>query len=306
MMEERTLITAGNTNLHVRIWRAAEPKAVILLSHGMTEHSARYDRFGQYLAERGISLYCPDQRGHGKTAEGKQMGHLHKGIDWSLMANDLFSIKKKMIDAEVNCPVFLMGHSMGSFLVRCAVQMRRDMFDGLIVSGTADGQGAVGKAAVKIADVACKMAGEKKYSPKIQSMMFGSYNKEIPGAKTEYDWLTRDEDEVARYMADPYCGYVCTNGFYHELLAGIQQANDPANIAKMNKKMPVYIFSGDKDPVGNYGKGVQQVEKLFINAGMEDVTTILYTGGRHEMLNETNRDEVMADVVDWVIAHAEV
>ncbi|MBQ2119394.1 MAG: alpha/beta hydrolase, partial [Peptococcaceae bacterium] len=137
-------------------------------------------------------------------------------------------------------------------------------------------------------------------------MMFGSYNKEIPGAKTEYDWLTRDEDEVARYMADPYCGYVCTNGFYHELLAGIQQANDPANIAKMNKKMPVYIFSGDKDPVGNYGKGVQQVEKLFINAGMEDVTTTLYTGGRHEMLNETNRDEVMADVVDWVIAHAEV
>lgn len=234
------------------------------------------------------------------------MGHLHKGIDWSLMANDLFSIKKKIIDAEVSCPVFLMGHSMGSFLVRCAVQMRRDMFDGLIVSGTADGQGAVGKAAVKIADVACKMVGEKKYSPKIQSMMFGSYNKEIPGAKTEYDWLTRDEDEVARYMADPYCGYVCTNGFYHELLAGIQQANDPANIAKINKKMPVYIFSGDKDPVGNYGKGVQQVEKLFINAGMEDVTTTLYTGGRHEMLNETNRDEVMADLVDWVIAHAEV
>ncbi|MBQ1188588.1 MAG: alpha/beta hydrolase, partial [Peptococcaceae bacterium] len=97
-----------------------------------------------------------------------------------------------------------------------------------------------------------------------------------------------------------------TNGFYHELLAGIQQANNPANIAKMNKTMPVYIFSGDKDPVGGYGKGVQQVEKMFRDAGMQDVTMKLYPGGRHEMLNEINRDEVMADVVDWVIAHAEV
>ena len=306
MMEERTLVTAGNTKLHVRIWRAKEPKAAILLSHGMVEHSARYDRFGQYLAEHGISLYCHDQRGHGKTAEGCQKGHLYKGIDWSLMANDIFAVKKKLIDTEVACPVFLMGHSMGSFLVRCVVQMRRDTFDGLILSGTADGQGVLGKVAVKIAEAACKLKGEKSYSPGINFMMFGNYNKEIPGAKTDFDWLTRDENEVQRYMDDAECGYVCTNGFYHELLAGIQQANNPENIAKMNKTMPVYIFSGDKDPVGNYGKGVQHVEKMFADAGMQNVTMKLYPGGRHEMLNETNRDEVMADLVSWVNVYAEM
>lgn len=304
MMEERTLLTAGNINLHVRIWRTEQPKAAILLAHGMTEHGGRYDRFGCYLQEHGISLYCHDQRGHGKTAEGRQMGHLHKGIDWDLMANDLFAIKKKMIDTEVTCPVYLMGHSMGSFLVRCAVQMRRDLFDGLILSGTGNGQGMLGKAAVKIADMACAIGGQETYSPKIQSMMFGSYNKEIPDAKTEYDWLTRDAEEVQRYMDDPYCGYVCTNGFYHELLAGIQQANKSEYIAKMNKTMPVYIFSGDKDPVGSYGKGVEDVKKLFDDAGLQDVTMKLYPGGRHEMLNEINRDEVMADVTEWVNRYA--
>lgn len=306
MMEEMTLIASDRTTkLYLNCWRAEQPKAAILLSHGMNEHSARYDRFGQFLQEHGVSLYCHDQRGHGKTAAG-HLGHLRKGVDWNMMINDLFTIKKKVIDHETSCPIYLMGHSMGSFLVRRTVQLRPSMFDGLILSGTGDGQGSAGKAAVKIADAACMLAGQEKYSPKIQSMMFGSYNKEIANARTKYDWLTRDMDEVQRYLDDPYCGYTCTNGFYHELLMGVQLANDPNNIASMRKDMPVYMFSGDKDPVGDYGKGIRNVEKLFADAGMQDVTVQLYPGGRHEMLNETNRDMVMADLLNWVDAHAAV
>lgn len=305
MMEEMTLIASDRTTkLYLNCWRAEQPKAAILLSHGMTEHSARYDRFGQFLQEHGVSLYCHDQRGHGKTAAG-HLGHLRKGVDWNMMINDLFTIKK-VIDHETSCPIYLMGHSMGSFLVRRTVQLRPSMFDGLILSGTGDGQGSAGKAAVKIVDAACMLAGQEKYSPKIQSMMFGSYNKEIANARTKYDWLTRDMDEVQRYLDDPYCGYTCTNGFYHELLMGEQLANDPNNIASMRKDMPVYMFSGDKDPVGDYGKGIRNVEKLFADAGMQDVTVQLYPGGRHEMLNETNRDMVMADLLNWVDAHAAV
>lgn len=305
MMEEQILTVADNTELYVHIWRAVEPKAAILLAHGMTEHSARYDLFGRYLQEQGISLYCHDQRGHGKTAEhGGQTGHLRKDVDWNLMANDLFAVKTKLIDEDVTCPVYLMGHSMGSFLVRRAVQLRPNMFDGLILSGTGDGQGVIGKLAVKIADLACVVSGQETYSPKIQSLMFGNYNKQIPDARTEYDWLTRDDSEVQRYMDDPYCGYVCTNGFYHELLMGIQLANNPEYVARMNKYMPVYVFSGDKDPVGIYGKGIQNVQKLLVGADMQDVTVKLYPEGRHEMLNEINRDEVMADLAEWVNRHA--
>ncbi len=309
MMEERILKVADNTELYVHIWRAEQPNAVILLAHGMTEHSVRYDRLGQYLQKRGISLYCHDQRGHGKTAEnGGKMGHLRKGVDWNLMANDLFAIKKKLIDEDIQntagCPVYLMGHSMGSFLVRRAVQLRPNLFDGLILSGTGDGQGSIGKLAVKIADLACVLSGQETYSPKIQSLMFGSYNKRISGAKTEYDWLTRDENEVQRYMDDEFCGYTCTNGFYHELLMGVQLANNPEKLKTMNHSMPVYVFSGDQDPVGDYGQGIEHVKQLLMDSAMQDVTVKLYPGGRHEMLNEINREEVMEDLVEWVNAHA--
>ncbi len=305
-MEEVKLIASDRrTTLYVNCWRAEQPKAAILLAHGMAEHSVRYDRFGKYLQEHGISLYCHDQRGHGKTAAGR-LGHLRKGLGWNMMINDLFTVKKKLIDEKVSCPVYLMGHSMGSFLARRTVQLRPEMFAGLILSGTGDGQGILGKAGVKIAASACMLAGQDKYSEKLKFMIFGSYNKEIDAAKSEYDWLTRDEDELQCYLNDPYCGYTCTNGFYHELLMGVQLANKLENVVSMNKFMPVYMFSGDKDPVGGYGKGVRNVEKLFADAGMQDVTVKLYADGRHEMLNEINRDEVMTHLVEWVEQYAGV
>lgn len=301
MMEEVKLPASDHTMLYVHCWRAEQPKAVILLAHGMTEHSLRYERFGQFLNQNGISLYCHDQRGHGKTG-GMRLGHLRKGVEWNMMINDLFTIKKKLIDVETDCPIYLMGHSMGSFLVRRTVQLRPSMFDGLILSGTGDGQGAAGRAAVKIASVACLLTGQETYSKKLQKLMFGSFNRGIANPQSEYDWLTRDQAELERYLNDSWCGFTCTNGFYHELLQGIQLANDPQNIASMRKTMPVYLFSGDCDPVGNMGKGVRHVQQLFAQAGMQDVTVQLYPGGRHEMLNEINRDAVMADLLQWLEA----
>lgn len=299
MLEELKLVASDRTTLYVHCWRVKQPKAVVLLSHGMAEHSLRYDQFGQFLNQHQISLYCHDQRGHGKTGE-KQWGHLRKGIDWNLMINDLFSIKKKIIDLDSACPVFLMGHSMGSFLVRRTVQLRPVMFDGLILSGTGDGQGALGKAGVRMAVMGCLLVGQEAHAIKLQQMMFGGFNKAVENPRTEFDWLSRDEDEVDCYLDDEQCGFMCTNGFYHELLKGIQLANDPKNLIGMQKDLPIYMFSGDKDPVGNLGKGVQRVQRLFLDAGMEDVTVHLYPGGRHEMLNEMNRDIVMEDLLQWL------
>lgn len=301
MMEELQLAASDRTTLYVHCWRSEKPKAVILLSHGMTEHSLRYDRFGQFLNQHQISLYCHDQRGHGKTGQ-TVLGHLRKGIDWNLMINDLFSIKKKVIDTESDCPVFLMGHSMGSFLVRRTVQLRPAMFDGLILSGTGDGQGIFGKAGVKMATIGCLFAGQEAYAERLQKMMFGGFNKAVENPQTDFDWLSRDEIEVNCYINDERCGFLCTNGFYHELLQGIQLANDPQNIASMKKDLPVYIFSGDKDPVGNLGKGIQHVQGIFLDAGLENVTVRFYPGGRHEMLNEINREIVMEDLLLWLEA----
>ena len=300
MMQETTLLASDNTELCVHSWCVDEPKAVILLAHGMAEHSMRYAGFAEFLNANGISFYCHDQRGHGKTA-GQALGKLRKGLDWKLMLDDLFTIKKKLIDTNSHCPVILMGHSMGSFLVRCAVQVQPNMFDGLIISGTGDSQGLIGKAGALLTKVLCS-TGEHAPANMMQNMVFGGYNKAFTNPRTEFDWLTRDEAQVDLYIADPWCGFVCTNGFFHELLHGIQMAGDAQGVAKMNKTMPVYLFSGDKDPVGNNGKGVANVKKLLDGAGMQDVTMRLYPEGRHEMLNELNKQEVMDDLLAWVEA----
>jgi len=299
-MEERKISASDRTTLYVHIWRAEQPKAAVLLAHGMTEHSLRYDRFGQFLNAHQVSLYCHDQRGHGKTG-ALRLGHLRKGIDWTLMMNDLFTIKKKLIDAEVDCPIFLMGHSMGSFLVRRTVQLRPRMFDGLILSGTGDGQGLAGKAGLRLAKAACLFLGQDAQASHLQRLMFKGFNRGVVVPRTQFDWLSRDSDEVDRYVADDRCGFLCTNGFYHELLTGIQLANNPEGIASMAKELPVYLFSGDQDPVGDMGDGVQRVYRLFLDAGLTSVTLRLYAGGRHEMLNEINRDVVMEELWQWMM-----
>ena len=296
-MQELKLAASDNTELFVHSWCVNEPKAVILLAHGMAEHSMRYAEFAEFLNANGIDFYCHDQRGHGKSANGS-LGHLRKGLDWKLMMDDLFTIRKKLIHAD--CPVILMGHSMGSFLVRCAVQIQPNLFDGLIISGTGDSQGLIGKAGAMLTKVLCSTAGETAPANMMQNMVFGGYNKSFTDPRTPSDWLSRDEAVVDAYIADPWCGFVCTNGFFHELLHGIQMANDSQGIAKMNKQMPIYLFSGECDPVGNMGKGVVNVKNALTKAGLEDVTMRLYPEGRHEMLNELNKAEVMNDLLAWV------
>ena len=296
-MQEIKLIASDNTELFVHSWCVDEPKAVIMLAHGMAEHSMRYAEFAEFLNANGIDFYCHDQRGHGKSANGS-LGHLRKGLDWKLMMDDLFTIRKKLINTD--CPVFLMGHSMGSFLVRCAVQVQPNLFDGLIISGTGDSQGLIGKAGAMLTKVLCSTAGETAPANMMQNMVFGGYNKSFTNPRTPSDWLSRDEAVVDAYIADPWCGFVCTNGFFHELLHGIQMANDSKGIAKMNKQMPIYLFSGECDPVGNMGKGVINVKSALTKAGLKDVTLRLYPEGRHEMLNELNKAEVMNDLLAWV------
>lgn len=286
--------------IYYRSWRAESPRLNILLAHGMTEHSARFAHFGRFLAEYGISLYVPDQRGHGETGKADNtLGHLRKNIDWDLMMLDLVELKK-IISAESSAPVFLMGHSMGSFLVRCTVQRYPETFNALILSGTGSCPVPLGKVGKVIINLCCAFLGEEMVADKIQNIVFKGFNNSVKAPQTEFDWLTRDAAQIDLYIKDDLCGFMCTNGFYHELLNGMMTANDGQKLTALNKNMPVYIFSGDKDPVGLAGKGVKEVEQQFLQNGMKNVTCKLYSGGRHEMLNEINQLEVYADLYHWL------
>jgi len=293
-------IAVDGKTIYYRSWRAEQPRLNILLAHGMTEHSGRFAHFGEFLAEHGISLYAPDQRGHGMTGkEDNTLGHLRKNIDWDLMMLDLVELRK-IISLQNSAPVFLLGHSMGSFLARCTVQRYPQTFNGLILSGTGNSLGQVGKIAKKAAKACCTCFGEEMVADKVQNVVFKVFNNSVKAPRTEFDWLTRDCGQVDLYLQDDLCGFMCTNGFYHELLTGIVLANDKQKLAALNKEMPVYIFSGDKDPVGLAGKGVKEVEQQFIQSGMKNVTCKLYADGRHEMLNEINQLEVYADLYHWL------
>ncbi len=276
-------------------------KGIVQISHGMCEYIDRYDEFMDFLLANNYAVCGNDHLGHGKSAASAEaLGFFAEKDGAACLVEDLHTLTGLVKAAVPGVPLFLLGHSMGSFLVRRTVQLRPSMFDGLILSGTGDGQGAAGRLALQIVTAACFFMGQEHYSPKIKKMLFGGFNRGIANPQSEFDWLTRDREVVSRYLEDDWCGFLCSNGFYHELLQGIQLANTPHNIAGMRKDMPVYLFSGDCDPVGSMGKGVQHVRNLFLDAGLQDVTMELYAGGRHEMLNELNYDIVMDDLLQWL------
>lgn len=287
--------------IYYRSWQAEKPSLNILLAHGMTEHSERYAHFGQFLAERGISVYALDQRAHGQTAVNDDtVGHLRKNIDWDLMILDLVELEK-IIYSDNQAPTLLMGHSMGSFLARCTIQRYPNLFQGLILSGTGDSMGLIGKIALKLIKFWCTVCGEEKVAIKTQNLVLSLFNLTVKAPRTKFDWMTRDTGVIATYLQDDLCGFMCTNGFYHELLSGITLANDTQKMSGLNKKMPIYLFSGDKDPVGALGKGVKKAAEQFAQVGMTNVTYKLYQDARHEMLNEVNQLEVYADLYHWLL-----
>lgn len=280
-----------------------EVRAVVVLLHGMAEYSGRYAEFAQYLNEAGIALYCHDQRGHGLTGQAAgDLGHLIPHWGWHMMVDDGCRILQ-LAKAEWEVPVYLMGHSMGSFLARVLTQQNPHLMAGLILSGTGSNPQAMVKTGRQTAAVMCRLQGAEHPSPLLQNITFGAFNSKFKNHKTAYDWICRDEEVVQAYIDDGFCGLTCTNGFYYELYDVNLAANQLANDKRLPSQLPILIFSGDHDPVGDMGEGVRKVCANYRALGIEDVTCRLYPGGRHEMLNELNKAEVFADVRQWLLDH---
>jgi len=200
-------------------------------------------------------------------------------------------------------PLFLLGHSMGSFLSRHYSMHYANNLSGLILSGTGGDPGIVGEIGLFIAKIDAKLNGKKAKSEIMNKLSFGTFNSAFRPNRTDYDWLSRDNAEVDKYIKDPWCGAVFTAGFFCDMLKGINYINKKENIEKITKTLPIYIFSGAKDPVGANTKGVVQVYNSLKKAGIADVEVKFYEDGRHEMLNEINREEVFKDVVMWLNKH---
>lgn len=300
-----TLATADGTQLHVNRWLPDGPaKAVVQIAHGMAEHSDRYARFAQRLTDAGYAVYANDHRGHGVTArEVRDRGYFADRDGFHTAVEDLHLVSSHAREENSGLPLFLFGHSMGSFLSRGYAIRSGVELDGLVLSGTASDPGLLGRAGQVLATTQGRLRGRRHTSGLMNSLTFGSYNADFKPARTDFDWLSRDESEVDKYVEDEHCGEVFSAGFYADLLGGLRGVNQEANVARVPKDLPIHLIAGSDDPVGNKGQGVQQVADQYSRLGVRDVTTTIWPGARHEVLNETNRDEVMDEVVAWLDAH---
>lgn len=299
--------TSDGIEVFAKKWEAADrnkPKAIIQIAHGMAEHIQRYDEFAQYLIYANIYVYGNDHRGHGMTGRGSNStGYFADKEGFEKVVNDMSTLTTIIEKEYPNVPIFLFGHSMGSFLSRRYIQLFADKLSGVILSGTGGDPGVIGKIGRMIAAREIKKKGRRQPSPLLNKLTFGSYNKGFLPNRTEFDWLSRDEMEVDKYIEDPDCGGIFTTGFFHDLLKGLETINKPKNLKDIPQNLPIYLLSGSKDPVGDNTKGVLKTYQAYQQAGLNDVTYQFYDNARHEILNETNKQEVYKDIVNWINGH---
>lgn len=278
-----------------------EPRAVVQIAHGIVEKIDRYDEFMLYLVEKGFVVVGNDHLGHGKSiTKPEEKGFFAARNGWNYVVEDMLRLHDRMVRDYPGIPYIMFGHSMGSFLTRTYMINYPDKYDCAILSGTGHMGAALINAGHAAASLLCKLKGVHADGKLLNDIAFGSYNDKITAPRTAYDWLSRDSEQVDKYIADPECGYICTASVYRDMMYGIKFITNAKNIAKMDKTKPVYFMSGDADPVGEYGKGVERAYKAFCKAGIQDVMIRLYTEGRHEMLNETNRADVCKDILNWI------
>jgi alpha-beta hydrolase superfamily lysophospholipase len=300
-----TIATGDGTQLHVNRWLPdGDPKAVVQIAHGMAEHSERYDRFARRLGDAGYAVYASDHRGHGRTARSdRDKGYFADRDGFDTVVADLGLVGDHAREENPGVPFFLFGHSMGSFISRGYAIAHGDRLDGLVLSGTAGDPGLLGKVGGILAATQARLRGRRHVSGLMDSLTFGQYNKAFKPARTRFDWLSRDEAEVDRYIADPDSGNVFTAGFFADLLPALARINSDAEVGRIPKDLPIYLVSGSLDPVGDNSKGVERVAGQLTRLGVRDVKVRFWPEGRHEVLNETNRDEVMDDFVRWFDEH---
>jgi alpha-beta hydrolase superfamily lysophospholipase len=289
-------------SISLHVWLPqVEPRALVQIAHGMGEHAARYARLAQRLCAAGYAVYANDHRGHGRTARStEELGDL--GPDgWNRCVRDLRELMDELGRRHPGRPRVLLGHSMGSFLAQQYLVLHAEMLTGAVLSGSSGGRPSFLLRVVGwLARFERRRLGPQGASPLLARLLFGRFNRDFEPARTEFDWLSRDPAEVDLYVADPLCGFVLRVQSLLDMFEGLRFSARGENLARIPKQLPVYVFSGDRDPVHRKLRGVRALLRSYRRAGLERVTHRFYSEGRHEMLNERNREQVEADLLAWL------
>ena len=290
------------TSLRVNGWLPeGDIKASVEIAHGMAEHGARYERLAKFLNAAGYAVYAIDHRGHGKSVPSdKTHGHMADKDGWSMAVEELYLLNQEIKARHPGRAVFLLGHSMGSFMVQDYLARFPDSITGAALSATNGPPGTLGKLGQLVSRIEKLRAGNEGHSTLLANMSFKAFNKAFAPNRTEFDWLSRDETEVDKYVEDPFCGFECSIATWIGLLDALTRIAADEAVAKMDPEKPLYLFAGTADPVGENAKGVKRLLKVYEKHGFQKVTSKFYEDGRHELLNDTIREEVMQDLLNWL------
>jgi alpha-beta hydrolase superfamily lysophospholipase len=290
-------------SLHTICWLPDDrsPRAVLQIVHGISEHMKRYDLFATYLMQHGIIVFGCDLPGHGSTAStSEEYGYFADQDGWHMVTQALYELGNSMKQSCPNLPFFLLGHSMGSFLVRTLLIDYPELAEGAILSGTGQPKERLLRFSNVITHFAAYAFGAKKRMNAIDHLVMGSNRKRFASEQKAASWISRDTAVVERYVADPLCNFVPTVSLYRDMLEGLAYIGNPLNLSSMKKETPLYFFSGGQDPVGENGVGVRRIISALEEAGFLNIQYKIYPEGRHEMLNELNRLEVYDDLLHWL------
>jgi alpha-beta hydrolase superfamily lysophospholipase len=287
----------GQSLLGRRWLPEGRPRAIVQIAHGLAEHSARYARLAAALNAVGYAVYTNDHRGHGPRAAAADLGYFGDEGGWGKVVGDLWTMNKLIAREQPGVPIVFLGHSLGSFLGQEFVAEHSDALAGVVYSGSSGRPPAIATLGRLIARAERLRLGKRGKSQLLGKMWFGAYNKPFAPARTEFDWLTRDEKEVDAYVADPYCGVPTSTQLAIDVLDALPGILAPERLARIRKDLPIYVFSGERDPVG---ANIQGLIEALKRAGFTRLSTRIYPGARHETLNETNRDEVTRDLIAWL------
>lgn len=278
-----------------------KPHAILQIAHGMVEYIDRYDGFAEYLCNLGYLVVGNDHLGHGASVTSKDnWGYFAEKDGYKAVLEDLYTVTNLIKNEYKDLPYFLLGHSMGSFFARYYIQIHGDELDGAIIMGTGEQTAATLVAGKQMCRAIARLKGWHYRSKVVNGMALGSYNKKWEPSNTHLDWLTKDEEIVAKYKNEPRNSFLFTLNGYLNLFSVIGEVIKKYNIEKVPKDLPLLVTSGEDDPVGDFSKSPKLVYEAFVKAGIKDVEIKLYPNDRHEILNELDKIDVYSNIYHWL------
>ncbi|NOX68585.1 MAG: alpha/beta hydrolase [Gammaproteobacteria bacterium] len=298
LCERRVLEADDNHRILVDCWYPeGDVRALVHVFHGLSEHATRYDRFARQCTAHGYVVVAHNHRGHGENCAPDRLGHYADDNGWNRVVNDAVQVQQDLVRRFPNLPLILFGHSMGSYIAQSFMLRHAENVSALVLSASTWPNRTQLRLGRLLATIAVWVSGPQKKSATLNKMGFGDFNERFAPNRTEFDWLSRDNTEVDKYVADPLCGVPSSNQLWKDLLGGLLEISSARSVARV-PDIPILILGGELDPVGG-SERLQALADAYRTNGHSRVTLNVYPNGRHEMLNETNRQDVTRDILNW-------